>query len=160
MRCFLFAVLSLATPLGAFALTWDFDDGSTWGWTARESSHYSTQHTSAPLQSEIIDGVWRIAPVPGTRPTVQLRSPLIGKDSALFDRLTLRLHLIHHSPTKGPLRMFWSNAEERRHSEALPSSTGRDLQPYPIEWEDLTIDLRDLTVRRHRAKDRLAGYSL
>ncbi|MDE2811477.1 MAG: hypothetical protein OXM01_00500, partial [Gemmatimonadota bacterium] len=74
------------------------------------------------MQSEIIDGVWRIAPVPGTRPTVRLRSPLIGKDSALFDRITLRLRLIHHSPTKGPLRMFWSNAEERRHSEALPSS--------------------------------------
>ena len=42
--------------------------------------------------------------------------------------------------------MFWSNAEERRHSEALPSSMGRSLQPYPIEWEDLTMDLRDLTA--------------
>ena len=147
MRCFLFAILLLAAPLGTFALTWDFDDGSTWGWTARESYHYSNKLGSRdPLQSEIVDGVWRIAPVPGRRPTVQLRSPLIGKDSALFDRITLRLRLIHHTPTEGPLRMFWSNAEERRHSEALPSSMGRSLQPYPIEWEDLTIDLRDLTA--------------
>ena len=147
MRCFLFAILLLTAPLGTFALTWDFDDGSTWGWTARESYHYSNKLGSRdPLQSEIVDGVWRIAPVPGRRPTVQLRSPLIGKDSALFDRITLRLRLIHHTPTEGPLRMFWSNAEERRHSEALPSSMGRSLQPYPIEWEDLTIDLRDLTA--------------
>ena len=145
MRCFLFAVLLLATPLGSFALTWDFDDGSTWGWTARESYHYSSKPGSRdPLQSEIVDGVWRIAPVPGRRPTVQLRSPLIGKDSALFDRIILRLRLIHHTPTEGPLWMSWSNAEERRHSEALPSSTGRRLQPYPIEWENLTIDLRAL----------------
>ena len=147
MRCFLFAVLLLATPLGSFALTWDFDDGSTYGWTARESYQYSSKPGSRdPLQSEVVDGVWRIAPVPGRRPTVQLRSPLIGKDSALFDRITLRLRLIHHSPTEGPLWIYWSNAEERRHSEALPSSTGRSLQPYPIEWENLTIDLRALTA--------------
>ena len=147
MRCFLFAVLLLATPLGSFALTWDFDDGSTWGWVARESYQYSSKPGSRdPLQSEVVDGVWRIAPVPGRRPTVQLRSPLIGKDSALFDRITLRLRLIHHTPTEGPLWIYWSNAEERRHSEALPSSTGRSLQPYPIEWENLTIDLRALTA--------------
>ena len=144
MRCFLFAVLLLIAPRGAVALTWDFGDGSTWGWTARESFHYSTRHTSDPLQREIIDGVWRIAPAPTGRPTVQLRSPLIGKDSALFDRLTLRLRLIHHSPTEGPFSMVWSNAEKRRHPEAGFSVMGRSLQPYPIEWEDLTVDLRAL----------------
>ena len=37
MRHILLAILLLATPLGAFALTWDFDEGTTWGWTARES---------------------------------------------------------------------------------------------------------------------------
>ena len=132
MRCFLFAVLLLAAPLGAFALTWDFDDGSTWGWTAREGSSYSTQHTSDPLQTEIVDGVWRIATAPTGRPTVQLRSPLIRRDSALFDRLTLRLRLIHHSPTEGPFWMYWSNAERRRLLKEW-SSTWRDLQPYPIE---------------------------
>ena len=145
MRCLLFAVLSLGAPLGALALTWDFDDGSTWGWTARESSSYSTQHTSDPLQTEIVDGVWRIAPAPTGRPTVQLRSPLIGRDSALFDRLTLRLRLIHHSPTEGPFWMYWSNAERRRLLKGW-SSTWRDLQPYPIEWEDITVDLRALTA--------------
>ena len=140
MHCFLFAVLSLAVPLGAFALTWDFADGSTWGWTAQEGFASNTKGIPEPLQSEVVDGVWRIATVPGRRPTVQLRSPLLGKDSALFDRLTLRLRIIHHSPTEGDFSMFWSNAEYRLPSEGR-FSTGR-LQPYPIEWEDITLDLR------------------
>ena len=144
MRCFLVAVLSLVAPLGAFALTWDFADGSTWGWTAREGFHSNTRGSREPLQSEVVGGVWRIAPVPGRRPTVQLRSPLLGKDSALFDRITLRLRLIHHSPTEGDISMFWSNAEYKRLS-AVRFSTGR-LQPYPIEWEDITLDLRALAA--------------
>ena len=144
MRYMLFAVLLLVAPRGAVALTWDFADGSTWGWTARESATYTNKSGSNdPLHSEIVDGVWRIAPVPGRRPTIQLRSPLIGKDSALFDRLTLRLRLIHHSPTEGPFWMYWSNAERRRLLKGR-SSTWRDLQPYPLEWEDLTVDLRAL----------------
>ena len=146
MRYTLFTILLLVAPRGAFALTWDFDDGSTWGWTARESSSYSTQHTSEPLRGEIVDGVWRIAPAPTGRPTVQLHSPLIGQDSALFDRLTLRLRLIHHSPTEGPFWMVWSNAESRRlPREGFRFSTGRQ-QSYPIEWEDITIDLRALAA--------------
>ncbi len=144
MRCFLFAALSLTAPLGAFALTWDFDDGSTWGWTARESSSYSTQYTREPLHSEVVDGVWRIAPAPTGRPTVQLRSPMIGEDSALFDRLTLRLRLIHHSPTEEPFGMIWSNAESRRLLRG-GFGTGRQ-QSYPIEWEDITLDLRALAA--------------
>ena len=143
MRCFLFAALLLTAPLGVFALTWDFDDGSTWGWTAREGFDSNTRGIPEPLQSEVVDGVWRIAPVPGRRPTVQLRSPLLGKDSALFDRLTLRLRIIHHSPTEGDFSMFWSNAEYRDPSEGFRFSTGRS-QPYPIEWKDITLDLRAL----------------
>ena len=150
MHYALFALLLLVAPCGASALTWDFADGTTWGWTAQESSQYSPRHTSDPLQSEIIDGVWRIAPVPGTRPTVRLHSPLIGKDSALFDRLTLRLRLIHHSPTKGPFWMVWSNAEKRRRPKEVFSSMWEDLQPYPLEWEDITIDLRALAADPER----------
>ena len=148
MRCFFFAVLSLTAPIGAFALTWDFDDGSTWGWVARESSSYSTQYTREPLHSEVVDGVWRIAPAPTGRPTVQLRSPMIGEDSALFDRITLRLRLIHHSPTEEPFGMVWSNAESRRLLRG-GFGTGRQ-QSYPIEWEDITLDLRTLAADAER----------
>ena len=94
----------------------------------------------ARQHSEVVDGVWRIAPVPGQRPTVSLSSPLIGKDSALFDRLTLRLRLIHHSPTKhGEFRLGWANAENRRQWKS-------HLQSYSIEWEEITLDLRALAA--------------
>ena len=135
MRYTLFAVLLLVAPRGAVALTWDFADGTTHGWIARQSSAFSSE----PLRSEVVDGVWRIAPVPGQRPTVSLRSPLIGQDSALFDRLTLRLRLIHHSPTEGEFSMRWSNAENRGQGT-------QHLQPYPIEWEEITLDLRALVA--------------
>ena len=132
MRYALFAILLLTAPQGTFALTWDFADGSTHGWIAWGSGE--------PLHSEIVDGVWRMAPVPGQRPTVSLRSPLIGKDSALFDRLTLRLRLIHHSPTEhGEFRLGWSNAEDRNQWTS-------HIQPYPIEWEEITLDLRALAA--------------
>ena len=151
MRYMPFAILLLVAPRGTFALTWDFADGSTWGWTARESTTYTSARGSRdPLQSEIVDGVWRIAPVPGRRPTVQLISPLIGKDSALFDRITLRLRLIHHSPTKGPFWMVWSNADNRRRPAEVFSSMGESFQPYPIEWADITIDLRALAADPER----------
>ena len=147
MRRVLLAILLVAAPCGAFALTWDFDDGSSWGWTALESPGYSNKlGSNDPLQSEIVDGVWRIAPVPGRRPTVELRAPLIGQDSALFDRITLRLRLIHHSPTEGAFSIYWTNAEKRRHPEVGFSFTGTTRQPYPIEWEDLTLDLRALAA--------------
>ena len=136
MRYVLFVILLLVAPREVVALTWDFDEDTTHGWTARQSSASSSE----PLHSEIINGVWRIAPVPGRRPTVSLSSPLIGKDSTLFDRLTLRLRLIHHSPTEhGELRLGWANAENRR------QWTSR-LQSYPIEWKEITLDLRALAA--------------
>ena len=163
MRYVLLAMLLLTTPHGAFALTWDFADGSTWGWTAWEGD-YSRRGDKEPLKSEIVDGVWRIAPVSGLgiRPAVQLRSPLIGKDSDLFDRLTLRLRIIHHSPTEGQeFWMRWSNAVSR-----LPDSGINGLghtQSYPIEWEEITIDLRALTTDPNRAitwQDTLFNFQL
>ncbi len=146
MRYMFLAILLLLAPRGAVALTWDFDDGSTYGWTAREGDDSNIRGSREPLHSEIVDGVWRIAPVPGRRPTVQLRSPLIGKDSALFDRLTLRLRIIHHSPTEELFSICWSNAAYRRLSDSGTNGllcTGR-TQSYPLEWEDITVDLRAL----------------
>ena len=155
MRGLFFAIGLLTAPLGTFALTWDFDDGTTWGWTAQEAGFYSTRGTSdaTTVYSEVEDGVWRIAPVPGARkPTLQLRSPPIEEDSALFDWVTLRLRIIHHTPTQGTLWMRWFNSEYLRllglnqhddEDEVMPFSTGR-FQLYPTQWEDITIDIRAL----------------
>ena len=152
MRCILLAVFLLAAPFGAFALTWNFDEGTTWGWTAQESwLGISVADTPTTVYSEVEDGVWRIAPVPdGHRPAIRLVSPLIGEDSALFDRVTLRLRIIHDRPTEGNLTMHWSNVESRRRKQEAgqaPDPSGFytvRLQLYPIEWENITIDLHAL----------------
>ena len=161
MRYMLLAILLLVAPRGAVALTWDFADGSTWGWAAWEGDYSSRGHKE-PLKSEIVDGVWRIAPVPNRRPAVQLRSPLIGKDSALFDRLTLRLRIIHHSPTEGQqFVMRWSNAEFRDGTGA--ESFAGHQQSYPLEWEEITIDLRALAAdpkRKISWQDTLFNFQL
>ena len=152
MHCLLIALGLLTAPLGAFALTWDFDDGTTWGWTAQESGWYSTRGTDdvTTVYSKVEDGVWRLAPVPGARrPTLQLRSPPIEEDSALFDSVTLRLRIIHHIPTVGTLDMRWLNSEYRRlislnqRGGEAPFLTTR-LQLYPTQWEAITIDIRAL----------------
>ena len=141
----------LVAPLGAFALTWDFDEDTTWGWTAQESL-LGTDHGPTTVYSEVEGGVWRIAPVPrGKQPAISLVSPLIGEDSALFDWVTLRLRIIHDRPTGGNLLMAWSNVESRRLKKEVGRRgmsrfgffTGRE-QLYPIEWENITIDIRDL----------------
>ena len=148
MHCALFALLLLVAPRGALALTWDFDDGSTWGWTARAMTlAINLEGTNAPLRSEVVDGVWRMALVPGQRPMVQLISPVIGEDSALFDRLTLRMRFIHHSPIEGLLWMHWSNVKYNRRTDHNVNQARfheERRQLYPIEWEEITVDLRAL----------------
>ena len=154
MRCLLITIGLLSAPLGALALTWDFDEGTTWGWTAHESLLGNWSGVApTTVYSEVEAGVWRIAPVPsGQQPAISLLSPLIGEDSDLFDRVTLRLRIIHDRPTGGNLLMYWSNGESRRlrkeaGSRGLDSRsgfyTGR-YQYYPIEWENITIDIRAL----------------
>ena len=151
MRYALFAILLLVAPRGAFALTWDFDDGSTYGWTARASTFY----LDTPLHSEVVDGVWRIALVPNQIPNVYLIPPVIGEDSALFDRLTLRLRLIHHSPIEGFFWMYWSNVKYNRRTDNVNRARFREerRQRYPIEWEDITVDLRALAEAGPAVRD-------
>ena len=154
MLCLPVAIGLLVAPLGALAITWDFDEGTTWGWTAHESWLGNLGGvTPTTVYSEVEEGVWRIAPVPsGQIPAIRLLSPLIGEDSALFDRVTLRLRIIHDRPTEGNLLMYWSNVESRRRKQeasqsAMPDRSGFytiRLQLYPTEWENITIDIRDL----------------
>ena len=143
MRYALFVILLLTAPRGVVALTWDFDDGSTYGWTARATTFY----IDTPLHSEVVDGVWRMALVPNQIPNVDLIPPVIGEDSALFDRLTLRLRLIHHSPIEGFFQMYWSNVKYNRRTDFnVDRARFHEARPqrYPTEWEDITVDLRAL----------------
>ena len=148
MHILLVAIGLVVVPPKAFALTWDFDEGTTWGWTAQESA-YGSDHGTTTVYSEVEDGVWRIAPVPhGKRPAIRLLSPLIGEDSDLFDWVTVRLRIIHDYPTEGVLEMSWSNVEYRRLKKEEPSmGLGFFMsrpQVYSTAWEDITIDIRGL----------------
>ena len=64
MRCLFVAIGLLVAPPGALALTWDFDEGTTWGWTAQESLLGTDRGVPTTVYSEVEEGVWRIAPVP------------------------------------------------------------------------------------------------
>ena len=153
MRYLIIAIGLLAAPLGALALTWDFAEGTTWGWTAQEGYLGDDTRRPTTVYSEVEAGVWRIAPVPGAqRPAILLRSPPIGEDSALFDYVTLRLRIIHDRPTDGNLQMAWSNSAYKRLKEESGQRglddeskfyTGR-YQIYITEWQDITIDIRAL----------------
>ena len=148
MRGLFLALWLLAAPLGVFALTWDFDEDTTWGWAAQESIGASIGGiaTATTVRSEVADGVWRIASARGSRvPAIQLLSPFIGEDSALFDRVTLRLRLIYHSPTQGAIEMRWFNSERKRiygKERPVPLSFVEYLLPvFTTDWQELTITL-------------------
>ena len=150
MRGMFLAILLLAAPRGGSALTWDFDEDTTWGWAAQESWFVrmgGTATATTVRRSEVADGVWRIAPALGSRsPAIQLLSPLIGEDSALFDHVTLRLRTIHHSPTEGTFWMSWFNAEYKRLYGKVPGlRRGFQVDPssyvFTTDWQDLIIDL-------------------
>ena len=144
MRGMFLAILLLSVPLSVFALTWDFTEDTTWGWAAHESA--AIPLTTTTVRSEVADGVWRIAPALGSvRPSIELLSPWIGEDSALFDRVTLRLRLIHHTPTEGGLSMRWDNAERRRRAEmnVLPGPGFQVISLFvsTTDWQKITIAL-------------------
>ena len=151
MRCILLAILLLAAPVGVFALTWDFDEDTTWGWAAQESWGVSIggRFKATTVRSEVADGVWRIASARGSRlPGIQLLSPFIGEDSALFDRVTLRLRTIYHSPTEGAIQMWWFNSERKRHygkerpvGMSSASFVEGFLSVFTTDWQEITIAL-------------------
>ena len=148
MRGLFLALWLLAAPVGVFALTWDFAEDTTWGWAAQEGIGVSIggRFTATTVRSEVADGVWRIAPALGSRmPAIQLLSPFIGEDSALFDRVTLRLRLIYHSPTEGAIEMRWFNSERKRlYGKERPvgmSFVEYLLPVFTTDWQELTIAL-------------------
>ena len=149
MRGLFLAVWLLAAPVGVFALTWDFAEDTTWGWAAQESigATIGGRYTGTTVRSEVGDGVWRIAPGRGSQwPNIELLSPFIGEDSALFDRVTLRLRLLYHSPTDGSIEMRWFNSERRRLHEMQERVVGMSfvehlLPVFTTDWQELTIAL-------------------
>ena len=149
-----FLVLSLLHPLRLSAFTWDFaQEGDAQGWVAWESDA-SGAVIRAPLHSEIACGVWRVSPrdfVPGSNPIVELISPPIGRDSALFNRVRLRLRVLHTQPIESQITLLWKNPTNKNHLgffiNAQPE-TGIDhitllksqRHTYTADWQEVMID--------------------
>ncbi|MDE2735378.1 MAG: VCBS repeat-containing protein [Gemmatimonadota bacterium] len=108
----------------------------------------------SPLHSETTGGVWRVSPqdfAPGVNPIVELISPPISCDSALFNRVRIRLRVLHTQPVESQITLLWKNpANEGLRGffiNAQPE-TGIDhvtllksqRHTYTADWQEVTID--------------------
>ena len=149
-----FVALSLLDTSRLSAVTWDFaQEGDTEGWVAWESEA-SGAVIRAPLHSETADGVWRVSPrdfAPGSDPIVELISPPIGRDSALFNRVRVRLRVLHTQPLESQITLLWKNpANEDLRGFFINAQPGTGIDhitllksqrhTYTADWQEVTID--------------------
>ncbi|MFA6108955.1 MAG: FG-GAP-like repeat-containing protein [Candidatus Latescibacterota bacterium] len=152
LRLAVVVLLFVVAP--AQAITWSFDqEGDSQGWRARESVG-AAAGSRTMLRTEARDGIWRVTPAPfeaGSRPSLELVSPPIHRDSALFDRLTVRLRVVHTQPLTGVFAVTWTN----EHNQSTPGGTGPDplaggqarqplyslgrAETFTTQWQELTI---------------------
>ena len=132
----------------AEAVKWDFDDGTTQGWSAKRAFEWGGPNEFNLFPGEVEDGVWRIDVSPS--PDVTLISYLIGYDSHLFDRVRVRFRTVHDRPTVGRVRLAWTNelnlATPGLDPELLEKS--RFAIPsidfvYTTEWQEVEFSLSD-----------------
>ena len=97
----------------AEAIKWDFDDGTTQGWAAKQAGAAGGSSEVNLFPGQVKDGVWTIDVSPSVAgeehpsPSVQVISSTIGYDSGLFDRVRVRLRTVHHGPTVGSFWLSW-----------------------------------------------------
>ncbi len=132
----------------AEAIKWDFDDGTTQGWTAKEARIVDSTREFHQFPGEVEEGVWRIRVDPsGTKslklnPGVEVISSTIGYDSDLFDQVRIRFRTVHSRPTEGSLGMEWENASGFFDKFALQFSLQQRIV-YTTEWQEETLLLAD-----------------
>ena len=139
----------------AEALTWDFDDGTTQGWAAKESGAWGGSAEFNLFPGQVKDGVWTIDVSPSVAgekyptPSVQLISPTIGYDSGLFDRIRVRFRTVHHRPTVGSFWLAWTNEHNRTAPSRDPENRGSNRFSlngqagfvYTTEWQEVVLTL-------------------
>ena len=154
----LYLVLLLGIALWsslAEAIRWDFDDGTTQGWAAKEGGAAGGPSEFNLFPGVVADGVWTIDVSPSVAgekyptPLVQVISSTIGYDSGLFDRIRVRLRTVHHRPTVGAFSLSWTNEHNRtapgRDPARLSNSRfwliGQAGFVYTTEWQEVEITL-------------------
>ena len=136
----------------AEAIKWDFDDGTTQGWTTKETNTRGGTREFNQFPGVVEDGVWRIAVAPSvtnslsSQSKVGLVSSTIGYDSGLFDQIRIRFRTVHDRPTEGSLWMEWEN------SLGFYSNLDFDIDPqemliqrivYTTEWQEIVLSLAE-----------------
>ena len=133
----------------AEAIKWDFDDGTTQGWTTKEALVWGGTRELHLFPGEVEDGVWRIRVDPAvtnslyaSRPGVEVISSTIGYDSGLFDQVRVRFRTVHDRPTEGAFSIEWEN------SSGFYSNIDIDVDPeeitieqlvYTTEWQEMVL---------------------
>ena len=157
MLLFAVVVWLVLWSVPAEAIKWDFDDGTTQGWAAKEAYIWGGPREAYLFPSVVEDGVWRLTVAPSVvkshylTPSVELISSIIGYDSALFDHVRIRCRTVHDRPTVGVFSMEWTNEHNALSSgwdpEEPPSGSrfgilSQDIV-YTTEWQEVTISLAD-----------------
>ena len=136
------------------AIRWEFDDGTTQGWTAKEAHVWSGRGGTREFHQfpgMIDEGVWRIRVDPGvansfrpSQPSVEVISSTIGYDSSLFDRVRIRCRTVHDRPTEGRFSMIWDN-DSGHDFFSLFGDRKVPIQQvvYTTEWQEVEISLED-----------------
>ena len=129
------------------AIRWEFDDGTTQGWSAKEGLEWGGTREFHPFPGEVDEGVWRIRVDPAitnsfdpSQPSVEVVSSTIGYDSSLFDRLRIRFRTVHDRPTEGTFAMQWDNASGHvlvNNDELVPIQQ----VVYTTEWQEVEVSL-------------------
>ena len=137
-------ILCISLNYAVHSLTWDFSQDNSQGWLARESVASGRETTGLPLPDSIEEGIWRIRPVQFSEviasPSVELISPHIGYDSALFDIIRLRVRIQHHQPLRGTFMVRWITPS---YPDLGGESAGRFLVGQPMvfttEWQEIAL---------------------
>ena len=141
----------------AEAIKWDFDDGTTQGWSAKEAQTWGGTRELYLFPGVVEDGVWRITVDPyvtkshystasiSVISSAELVSPTIGYDSGLFDHVRIRFRTVHDRPTVGSFSLAWTN----EHNAGLTIDNFSEHQfvlpyrpmTYTTEWQEVVIAL-------------------
>ena len=138
----------------AEAIKWDFDDGTTQGWTPKEALIWGGTREFNQFPGVVDDGVWRIRVDPSatkslyaSRSGVEVVSSTIGYDSGLFDQVRIRFRTVHDRPTEGVFSIAWKNSSDfnlHADPEDLTSFINPNLLQeivYTTEWQEMVVSL-------------------
>ena len=135
----------------AEAIKWDFDDGTTQGWTTKETNTRGGTREFNQFPGAVEDGVWRITVAPSvtkslsSRSSVELVSSTIGYDSGLFDQIRIRFRTVHDRPTEGSFSLEWENSSGFYSNLDIDDPKEMLIQQivYTTEWQEIVLSLAE-----------------